>query len=185
MGIMAFKRYADDYDTVITTDENGNEKKTAVYRGDYFEFELNKEEFARFKRNSYLLLAAIVVLHTGAGFVDNRGMYQFYIALPYVLAFFPLMYLAASILRLPKEKPKYRRDEIGLSFDRMKPTSIVLLILLVSGVLGVIAFLLFFSVGDQRVLEYLYVTLEVLAAASVLIIIRLQGKIRIKTCTEK
>ena len=184
MGGMATKRYADDYETVITSDENGNEKKTAVYRGEYFEFSLDEEGIIRFKRNAILLLAAIVLLHVGGGFVNNQGMYHFYIALPYVTAFFPLLYLAVAVLRLPKEKRKYRRDEVGLSFDRMKASSYILMIFLGFGVLGEIAYLLFISVRDANMLEYLYLTLLVITAAALYILITLQRQIRVQACSE-
>ncbi len=177
------KRYADDYETVITKDEKGNEKKIAVYHGDYFEFVLDEEGIVRFRRNCFLLLAVIVVLHISGGFVGNPGMYQFYVAFPYVLAFFPLLYIATGILRLPKEKRKYRRDEIGLSFNRMKTSSIILIILLGMGVLGELAFLLFFSIGIRSVLEYVYLVIEVFTVAAVYFIITLQRQIHVQTCT--
>ena len=179
------KRYADDYETVVTSDEQGHEKKIAVYRGNYFEVTLNEEGIIHFRRNCFVLLAAIIVLHISGGFIGNRGMYQFYVAIPYVLAFFPLLYVAAGILCLPKEKRKYRRDEIGLSFERMKTASTVLMIFLGIGVLGEIMFLLFVSVKDQRVPEYLYLALEVLAAAAVFFFIRLQRQVRVQPCGEQ
>jgi hypothetical protein len=122
------------------------------------------------------------LLHVGGGFVGNQGMYQFYVALPYVLAFLPLMYMAMSILRLPKEKRRYRRDEIGLSFDRMKTTSILLMILLVAGVLGEIAFLLFMSDGSQNMLEYFYLALETFAVVAVYFLTSLQRQIQVQPC---
>jgi len=179
------KKYAGDYETVVTKDDKGYEKQIAVYHGDYFELALDKEGIVHFRKYCVLLLAAIVVMHISGGFVGNRGMYQFYIALPYVIAFFPLLYLAAGILRLPKEKRKYRREEIGLSFDRMKTASIILMIFLGIGVLGEITFLLFVSVGDQSVLEFLYLSLEALAAAAVYFLISLQRQIHIQTCIDQ
>lgn len=181
---MTMRRYADDYETVITTDKEGREKKTAVYRGDYFEFALDEKGIARFRRNCLVLLAAIVIFHISGGFVGNRGMYQFYIALPYVIAFFPLIYMALGVLRLPTEQRKYRRDEIGLSFERMKTASSVLLIITGIGVLGVIFFLLFVSAGDQLLLEFLYLALETLAAAAAFYFIILQRKVQILTCSK-
>jgi uncharacterized membrane protein len=185
MGIKTMKRYADDYETLVTKDEKGHEKKIAVYRGNYFEFALDVEGIVHFRRYCVLLLAAIVVLHISGGFVGNRGMYQFYVALPYVIAFVPLLFMTAGVLRLPKKKRKYRREEIGLSFDRMKTASIILMISLGIGVLGEITFLLFGSVGGQGVLEYLYLTLEALAAAAVYLLISLQRQIHVQVCSEQ
>lgn len=179
------KRYTSDYETVVTKDEKGNEKENVVYRGKYFEIMLDEKGIVRFRRYCFLLLAAIVVLHIGGGFVANPGMYQFYVALPYVLAFFPLLYMATGIFRLPKEKRTYRRDEVELSFNRLKTSSIILAVLLGMGVLGELAFLLFFSAGIRIVLETAYLVIEVLAAAAVYFIITMQKQIHIHTCTEQ
>lgn len=182
---MAKKRYEDDYETVVTTDEKGREKKTAAYRGDYFELSLDEDGIVKFKRNCLLLVAVIALLHIGGGFVGNRGMYQFYVALPYVLSFFPLTYLAEGILRLPKEKHKLRRDEVGLSFDRIRTASTVLLVFLGTGVIGEIAFLLFSAEKNGFTLEYRYLALEALAAAAVYLIIRLRKHIHVQTCSDQ
>ncbi len=180
---MPMKRYTDDYETVVTTDEEGNGKEVVVYRGKYFEIMLDEKSIVRFKRNCFLLLALIVVLHIGGGFVANPGMYQFYVALPYVLAFFPMLYMATGIFRLPKEKRRYRRDEMELSFNHLKISSIILIIILGMGVLGELAFLLFFSAGIQSMLETVYLVIEVLAAAAVYFIFTMQKQIHIQTCT--
>lgn len=176
---MATKRYSDDYETVITTDEKGNEKKTAVYRGEYFEIAIDGGSILQYARKCLGLLAVIIVLHISSGFVNNQGMNQFYIGLPYVGAFFPLLYLAMSILRIPNEKHSYRRDEIGLSFDRMKTSSYILMIFLGMGVLGEIAFLLLSSAGGKNLLEIIYMALAIITTAAVYFLITLQRQIRI------
>ena len=179
------KRYADDYETVVTVDENGKEKRIAVYHGDYYEIGLESAGILQFKKSTILLLAAFLVFHISAGFVGNQGSYQFFIALPYVLAFFPLIYLTAGVFHLPKEKRKFRRDEIGLSFDRMKKSSFAILIFLTMGVLGEIAYLLFFQTQRLLSTEFLYLALEVLAVVAVYFIIRLQKPILIQIVKEK
>jgi hypothetical protein len=183
--LMAKKAYADDYEIETTEDEKGHEKRIAVYRGDYFEIALDDQGIIRFRRQCILLLVTFVVLHIGSGFVSNRGMFQFYVALPYVLAFFPLLYAVAGALRLPKNRRKYRRDEIGLSFDRLKNASNILLIFVGIGILGEITFLLLFSAGDQRLMEYVYLALEAPAAMAVYLLIRLQRQIHVQTCSEQ
>jgi amino acid transporter len=182
---MAKKAYADDYEIETTKDEKVHEKLIAVYRGDYFEIALDAQGIIRFRRQCILLVATFVVLHISSGFVSNRGMFQFYVALPYVLAFFPSLYAAAGVLRLPKKKRKYRRDEIGLSFGRLKNACNILLIFLGIGILGEITFLLFFSAGDQRLMEYVYLALEAPAAMVVYLLVRLQRQIHVQTCSEQ
>jgi hypothetical protein len=185
MGIMSMKKYKDDYEIVVSTDDKGREIKKPVYRGDYFEVSLDENGLRQFKRQCLLLVAAIAVFHIPGGFVGNGGMYQFYISLPYVFVFLALFNLAEGSLRLPKEKRKYRRDEVGLSFERIKTASNILMILLGIGILGEIIFLLFFSVRDQIGLEFLYLLLEVLAAAAAYFLIRLQRPILVQPATDQ
>ena len=176
---MPTKRYSDDFETVITIDEKGNEKKSAIYHGSYYEVLLDENGFRRFKRNSLLLLALISILHISAGFLGNTGMYQFYVSLPYVFAFFPLLFMAVSAFRLPNEKRKFRRDEIGLSFNRLKTTNKILMVFLAIGVIGEIIFLIFVYAGNQSVLEFLYLSFQVPAVAAAYYFIRLQRQIRV------
>ncbi len=184
MVVMAMRKYADDYETIITEDEDGREKKTIVYRGEYFEIALDTEGLFRFKRISLSLLAIVIIFHVSGGFVSNRGMYQLYVALPYALAFFPLLYLAEGILRLPKEKRKYRSDEIGHSFDRMRTSSYFLLAFLGVGLLGEIVFLFFAADKPQRVSDAFYFAMEMVVFAALYILINLQKKIRIQPGSE-
>jgi len=179
---MSMRKYTDDFENVVTVDENGKEKTTAVYRGVYFEILLDEEDLRKVKRNTLLLLAGVCILHVAAGFVGNPGMYQFYISLPYVLAFFPLLYLALGLFLFPGEKRKYRRDEIGHSYYRARTSSLVLLIFLSLCVLGTIGFLIFTSEPDSRMLEYLFLSYEIPATAAILLLINRLRKVKIQLC---
>lgn len=162
---MASNKYVNDYEMVVTTDENGKEKKTAVYKGDYFHVSLDEENLIRFRRLSIFLFITVLLLQVGAGFVNNRGINQLYVALPYVVTYFPLLFMAMSVFRLPGEKRKYRRDEIGLSFDRLRTSSVALTILLCMVVLGEIVFLLFSPNRSAFLLDLVFLAVEGVALA--------------------
>ena len=98
------KKYIDDYELVIQEDSKGREKKVAVYKGDYYEFNLDEPALQKFRRNTLILLALIVIGQIAAGFIANLGMYAFFVSLPYVFTFLPLYFLIDGSLRLPKEK---------------------------------------------------------------------------------
>ena len=173
------RKYVDDYEIAYEEDEKGREKKVAVYKGDYFEVNLDQPSLIKYKRNNLILLAVILLSHIAGGFVANQGMYYFFVALPYVAAFLPLYFLTAGVLRLSKEKKQYRRDEADLSFERIKKASTFLLILLIMTVLGEAIFLIFFT--DQRdTLEFLYLSLESLALFAVYLMIRARNSITIQ-----
>lgn len=156
------KKYADDFKVVVKEDEKGREKREAVYEGNFFDITIDEKELIKFRRISMVLLALILIIHVAGGWVANQGMYAFFVAVPYVFAFLPLYFMITGILRLPKTKRKYRRDEIGLSFKRVKKASAVLFILLCLGVAGEIVYLIWFVEGDTT-LEWVYLAFEAIA----------------------
>jgi len=176
---MAAKKYADDYDTVLTTDERGQEKKKAVYHGEYYEVSLGEKQIITFQRNSLILAVTIIALHLGGGFVGNQGMYQFYVSLPYVFVFLPLYFVISSVLRIPREKRKYHRDEVGLSYKRMKNVSLALIILLSVVVIGEIVFLLIRDQAVENQSEIQFLGLEVIALVFTFLFYRFQGGVQV------
>lgn len=178
------KRYADDYETIITMDERGREKKKAVYRGSYYHIAADEIEITKFKRNSLLLIVGITIFHFAGGFVSNPGMYAFYIGLPYALIFLPLYFMIAGGLRLPKEKRKFRRDEIGLSYERIRKSNLFSLIFLGVVFLGEIVFLIWFA-REGRTLEILFLIIELLALIMAYILYRLQLSMQTRISIEE
>jgi hypothetical protein len=181
---MPLRKYVNDYQTVSTVDENGREKQSLVYKGPYFETSLDPAGLLRLRRVSLLLLLLIIALHVGGGFVDNPGMYMFYVSLPYVITFFPLVYLASGILRLPKEVRKYRRDEVGLSFDQVRKSSRTLLIILGVGILGELFYVIIFGKSLQLLSEIIYLGIEGCALLSAYMIVKSQKAVMVQTSSE-
>ncbi len=174
------RKFSEDYEIIVNQNENGKEKKTVRYKGKYYEVLLDEVGIIRFRKNSLLLLAAIIVLHITSGFLENQGMYQFYVALPYVLAFFAIIYLSAGLLRLPKEKRNYQRDEIEFSYYRIKTASIFLAILLGIEVIGEIAFLLFANPAQSYEMDFSFLLIEILIFIGSLLLFSLQKQVQIK-----
>ena len=174
------KKYSEDYTLETITDEKGREKEVAVYKGDYFNISFNDGTITDFRKTALLLFAALTILHVSAGFLNNLGMFQFYVAIPYVTAFFPLIYLAAGILHIPKPKQKYQRDEVGLSFERMKTSVMTLLIMLGIGLLGALVFLVFFSSPAQWLKEIIFLALEGLSFTAGYVLSRQLQRLKIQ-----
>jgi hypothetical protein len=181
---MVMRKYSNDYEVVETTDEKGKKRKEVVYRGDYYEISLEEEDIKKFKKESFLLLIPIGVFHLIGGFMNTQGMYQFYISFPYIFGFLPIFYLAFGVFRLPKEKRKYQREEVGSSFERIKKSSKILLILLGFGIVGEIAYLLFIADEGPLMLDYIYLVLEMLVGYSVYMMRRRQNNIIVQKSTE-
>jgi len=178
------KRYADDYEVVVKKDSKGRDKKIAVYRGIYFEITLSQEQLNKYRVFNLFLLFSIIIVHMVGGFVANQGMYQFYIVLPYVLTFLPIYLLTVGIFRLPKEKRLFRRDEVGLSFKRMKTATIIFLILSGIGIVGEIVFLIWFA-KENLTLEIVFLGLLLLELMAGYLLLRLRQSLQIEQKDDK
>ncbi|MDY6873568.1 MAG: hypothetical protein SVR81_06335 [Chloroflexota bacterium] len=172
------RKYAKDYEIGTERDKKGREKKVSVYVGKFFDVSLNEVELKRFRRISMLLLGLIFLAQIAGGFVSNLGMYAFFVALPYVGTFLPIYFLAMSVFRIPRNKWNYRREEVELSFKRIKTHSMVLLILASLGLIGEVVFLIWFANGSHG-REWIYLGLEVLLVALSVIWVYIQRDIKI------
>ena len=176
--VMTHKKYKDDYETLYINEE-GKEKRVTLYRGPYFEVDLDQGGLTRFRRNNLLLLILIVVLHLAAGCVNNTGMRQFYIALPYVIALLPLWNVLSAVMRIPRLKDKYRRDEIEPSFDRIGVFSLWLLVCFAVILLGEILYWVL-SAGAGFASEILFFLPELISFSAVYLVFRLQKQLQIR-----
>lgn len=161
---MASKKYIKDYDLVEVEDEQGRVKQTVIYKGDYFTLDLEERQIKQSKRIFIILSFAVLLIHIAAGFVANPGTYKFYVALPYTIAFLPLFFLIMAVFRLPSEKRRYRKEEIGLSYDRIRKNSLFYLILTAVGLLGMLAYMFFFRGDAPLSLELVFYALLVVSA---------------------
>ena len=167
---MGMKKYIKDYKTILSVNEKGEQIRTYEYQGDYFKLPFSAAQMQKFKVIFLLLLAGIILVHVAGGFMNNAGMRQFYVAIPYVLTFLPIFNLLRAGIRLPVEERKYRREEIGVTYERFNNHSLMLLITLGTCLAGEVVFLLFFAKGGLEAGEYYFLSAELAALVLGLII---------------
>jgi len=172
------KKYIDDYEVVIQEDSKGREKKVAVYKGAWYEVNIDESALKKYRRNSLILLALVVIGLIGAGFIGNQGMYSFFVSLPYVFAFLPLYFLVDGSLRLPKEKRHLRRDETELIFTRIRVASYFLFPILCVGIIGEAVYLIWFSAGAIW-LEILFLAVEIIITVAAFALLWAQRPIEV------
>jgi uncharacterized membrane protein YbjE (DUF340 family) len=163
---MVGRRFIKDYELSSSVDENGREKRILVYRGDHFSVSFKRGSLKSYRIQSFVLFVIIVAFHLGAGFINSNGMRQFYISLPYVLAFLPLYYMAAGIIALPKATRTYRRDETALSFERIRSSSKLLTVILAGEVIGALTFLIFGTRSTAIQPELAFLLLSIIPAVA-------------------
>lgn len=167
---MGMKKYVNDYKTVLSVNEKGEQIRTFEYQGDYFNLPFSVAQMQKYKLIFLLTLAGIVIAHITGGVLNNPGMRQFYVAIPYALTFLPIFNLLRSGIRLPVEERKYRREEIGVTYERFTNHSLTLMITLGACLAGEVIFLLFFSEGSLQNNEFYFLAAELAALALSLMI---------------
>ncbi|MCB2178573.1 hypothetical protein KQH61_04075 [bacterium] len=96
------------------------------YQGDYVEISLSDKAYRNYRILSFLLIATIVPLHIGAGFVNNPGMKEVYEILPYIAALGAIVYYLLFWFQLPKKKNLFRMGEVTLLFSRLRNATLLL-----------------------------------------------------------
>ena len=174
---MGMKKYIKDYKTVLSVNEKGEQVRTYEYEGDYFKLPFDSAQMQKFKIIFLLSLAGAIFAHVAGGFVNNTGTRQFYVAIPYTLTFIPFFNLIRSGIRLPVEERKYRREEIGVTYERFDNHSLILVIMLGICLLGEVIFLFFFSDGSRTTSEFYFLAAELAALALGLVILFTMKKV--------
>ena len=182
---MGMKKYIDDYETILSLNEKGEQVRTYEYRGDFFTLPFNQSEMRKFKTFFLVLLGGVFLAHAAGGFMNNDGMRQFYVAIPYVLVFLPLFNLLRSGIRLPVEERSYQRDEIGVTYERFTNHSLFLLIALGLCLVGEVLFLLLYAGGQPTKFEYNFLAVELAALALGLVIYLTLKKIVITKASDE
>ncbi len=141
---MSRKKYINAYQNVIDYDEQGREKHSLVYLGEYFEVDLDQKGLSRYRTTQVLLFVVALLVHLALGYLNHAGGRVLYVAVPYAIAFFPMLYWAFGVFRLPAKKQEFRQEHIGLSFNRVKNMSLTAAIAAGLCVLGMLIYIIFF-----------------------------------------
>lgn len=159
---MSRKKYINAYQNVIDYDEQGREKHSLVYLGEYFDVNLDQKGLQRYRTLQVLLFVGALLAHLVPGFLNHAGGRILYVAVPYAIVFFPMLYWAFGVLRLPLKKQEFRLEHIGLSFNRVKSMSLTVAIGAGLCVLGMLIFLVF-SKTNNLWMEFVFLFGEIVA----------------------
>lgn len=183
--VMARRKYLQDYEIITKPDKQGRETAKLEYCGDFYEVLFHKGSLSSYRNISLLVLLLTLALHVYAGFINNDGMRQFYVLIPYAIAYLPYFNFSAGIINIPGRQPAYRRDQIELSFKRIRSANFYLVVLLTTIVVSECVYLLFFTSGVNLHLDHLFLLLELLAAVALWMYARVHKNTLIKKQTEE
>lgn len=153
---MGSRKYVKDYTIVEDYDPVRKKLKTsAVYTGKYYGF-VHADEIGKVKA-LYLTLSAVIFLsYVGILFVNAPCSHIWYTMVPLAFLMLPLIFLAASALRLLQAGEKMTREHRDKVTDRYRTVTLFQTVLTGMAIIGHIVYS--FRVGDtgRDLLYYLF-----------------------------
>jgi c-di-AMP phosphodiesterase-like protein len=136
------KKYYKDYSTDAKETNNGKVTDEVKYTGDYYKYQLSNSEYKRMRTTILLVLVAFIILYVGLGFLNNSGSRCFYVLLPYICMFLPLVYLLRAYYRIPREVQKIEYAIYDKSYLRLKNSVVGMIATSITTALGDIIFII-------------------------------------------
>ncbi|WP_066715734.1 hypothetical protein [Clostridium sp. Marseille-P299] len=150
---MARGKYRKDYESHIEV-QGKRKKKTLIYKGKYYKIDINQEELKNMKIKYAIFSALTMLAFIFVGLQNTEGSRKFYIILPYIFTFLPIFYEIMGTIKLITNKQKMTFVEYDTSIQRIKRSTIGILIFSLSSSFGEIIFLITNKITDVRSLEY-------------------------------
>lgn len=127
---MGYKKYVNDYSKEYIIKPNGKPGLTAVYKGKYFRFVADGATIKR-ARITFGVLSVLATVLTLIPFLyQSVGAHTIYVALPHVIALFPLIHLLLGVYSFCFRNPPMIREHKDKSEGRTVNSSVASAIIL-------------------------------------------------------
>ena len=174
-------RYSKDYEIhERESSRPGKYKKEIVYTGEYYTFNLSAKEKLRFQWISTVVYAFLSVVFGAIGVLNNDGSRMFYVVMPYVFLFLPLFYGWMGIFRLFTLNQPMTRIECDHSVERMKKSTLGILVMSITSGLGEIIYLFTHKNIENVRKEIFFLSGILFLTFSSLLVFQVQKKIVVK-----
>ena len=117
------KKYKLDYRVETELHENKKPTKQIIYTGTYYYFSILEAEKKKTIKKQFFLTITILCFFLIGGMLNNGGSRMFYIVLPYICLFLPIVYLLMGVVNFITTPPKMEFGTYDKSIMRIKRTS--------------------------------------------------------------
>ena len=107
---MGLKKYVNDYRNEYIIKPNGKPGMIAIYKGKYFRFVADEASIKKAKVRFSILSVTALILTVIPLIYKSVGADTLYVALPHVIAFFPLVHLLMGVWSFIYRKPPFIRE---------------------------------------------------------------------------
>lgn len=112
------KKYKNDYEIKLVTNENGITEEQIVYNGDYYLNNMTPNQRKQFLLSAFIISFISMWLFFVSGFFDNGGSYCLYVMLPYVCLFLPAVYFILGAFAVRQAPEKMVTEQYHKSYAR-------------------------------------------------------------------
>jgi|GEM_PF-2628696 len=174
------KKFKDDFSLKTETDDQGRTRQVSTYIGSVFDLEINQASLNRLKILAAFLYMGGFASHVAAGFLQHSASYQWFVSIPYTLAFLPIGLLGFALVRLPKETQNLARYQTEASFTRGRMMTLFILGLIWLNSAGLVLYMLFNGRSFTARPDYLYLFLEMFSSIMFLNLFSRLNRVRIQ-----
>ncbi|ABX41198.1 hypothetical protein [Lachnoclostridium phytofermentans] len=177
---MKKRAYVNDYDINTEVTKEGNkykEKKNITYHGKYYRIQMDDDKIKKAKWINVVFGIVFFLLFTFLGFLNNDSSRIFYVVLPYVILFLPIFYTNMGTIKLLNISGDMTTKEYEFTIQRMRKTTLSMLILAIACSIGEILYLVRNKITDFTSKDYVFLSGILVIAALTLLFMQHQKTI--------
>lgn len=137
-----------------TVNENGKDKVTLVYVGQYYGYSLKKDQMKKLKLAHAVLALLIAAFFVATALVDPENYEQYFVGLPFLLVMIPYMPYFVGVVLVISSKEKMTYRDFYASYRRIDfyaKAMFILLCVAAAGGLVSVFLALFGSAGRELI----------------------------------
>lgn len=140
---MKLNKYNENYKKVTALSDSGKiTKNEYVYIGNYYRLDAGKKNVQLVKAEMAVLAVFIFVIYFSIGFINNAGSHKFYIILPFVISFLPIMFLIIATIQLVLKRGDLNEFDFEKVWLRIKYTCLANIVSFSLSVAGELIFII-------------------------------------------
>lgn len=165
---MLFNKYKDDYKQVQSIGLDGKLRTVTFYDGSYYELPYDEKQFRKNKITCLIFSLMFLLIYLVAGFINPDSSKTAWIVFPYFFIFLPIGFNILGVINLFGLKLRLERAEYEASINRIKNSSMVILIMAIINIILDLIFIVLNRHTVNFVIEISYIMLLLLLIAVVI-----------------
>lgn len=170
------KKYKKHFDMQSEINEKGKVTHRVVYKGEYYQYDLEEPKQKTMKLLYVGILALITLIIVGMGLINNPGSRRLEITIPYVVCYLPLVYAWLAVFRIWVAPKRMDYVDYDKGCVRLKKSTIGMLVFGMLTLVGELIFWVLDENGFSLHSEWLFLMGGLFFALILLVFLQLQRR---------